>query len=165
MWASALGAEVTLISHTPSKKDDALKMGAKNFVCSKDENWAKPYAYYFDFMLNTADNLQGWNLADYFGCLKVNGHFHNVGMPDDGINLKLQDFASTGCYIGTSHIGNHEEMEAMLNLASKQNIKSWVETIPISEDGCKQAVERVKKNDVRYRFTLVDFDKQFGKRS
>ena len=87
-------------------------------------------------------------------------------MPDSSIDLKMQAFASNGCYMGTSHIGNRPEMVAMLELASKQNIKSWVETIKISEEGCKEAVERVQKNDrVRYRFTLVGFDDAFGKRS
>ncbi|KAG9713379.1 hypothetical protein KCU73_g16536, partial [Aureobasidium melanogenum] len=50
-------------------------------------------------------------------------------------------------------------------LASKQNIKSWVETVDISEEGCKSALERLSKNDIKYRFTLVNFDKVFGKRS
>lgn len=53
----------------------------------------------------------------------------------------------------------------MLELASKQNVKSWVETIDISEAGCKEAVERVYKNDVKYRFTLVNYDNVFGKRA
>ena len=54
----------------------------------------------------------------------------------------------------------------MFELASKQNIKSWVETIQISEEGCQEAVERVKKNDrVRYRLTLTGYDKAFGKRT
>jgi alcohol dehydrogenase (NADP+) len=87
-------------------------------------------------------------------------------MPDHAISIRLQEFVVSGCYLGTSHIGNRPEMEAMLELASKQNIKSWVETIQISEEGCKEAVERVQKNDrVRYRFTLVGYDKIFGKRA
>lgn len=166
LWAVALGAEVTVISHTASKKEDAMKMGAKNFINNEDKDWNKPYQFYYDFVLNTVDDLREFDLTNYFSIIKVNGHFHNCGMPDHSIELKMQDFASNGCYIGTSHIGNRPEMEAMLKLASKQNIKSWVQTIPISEAGCKEAVERVKNNDnVRYRFTLTDFDKQFGKRS
>lgn len=62
-----------------------------------------------------------------------------------------------------SHIGNRTEAIAMLKLASELNIRSWVETIDISEAGCKEAVERVKKNDVKYRFTLVNYKKVFGK--
>lgn len=165
LWASALGAEVYVISHSPSKKDDALKMGAKHFITNDKKDWAKPYAFTFDFILNTADMTHEFNLAEYFGTLKVMGKFHNVGMPDHPIQLMLQDFASNGCYIGTSHIGNRPEMLDMLELASKQNIKSWVETIDISEEGCKEAVERVKNNKVRYRFTLIGYDKVFGKRA
>ena len=52
----------------------------------------------------------------------------------------------------------------MFELASKQNIKSWVEEIKISETGLKEALERLSKNDVRYRFVLTSFDEVFGKR-
>lgn len=52
----------------------------------------------------------------------------------------------------------------MLKLASEKNIKPYIETIDISEKGCKEAVERVKENDVRYRFSLVGYDSVFGKR-
>lgn len=164
MFAKALGAEVYVISHSPNKKEDALKMGAHHFIVNDKEDWSEPYAFTFDFILNTADMTHKFELPKYFGTLKVMGKFHNVGMPDEPISLMLQDFASNGCYIGTSHIGNREEMIEMLELASKQNIKSWVETIPISEEGCKKAVEGVKENRVRYRYTLVDFDAAFGKR-
>jgi alcohol dehydrogenase (NADP+) len=164
MFAKALGAEVYVISHSPSKKSDALKMGAKHFIVNDRDDWAKPYAFMFDFILNTADMTHKFDLPQYFSTLKVEGKFHNVGMPDEPISLKLQDFASNGCYIGTSHIGNRQEMLDMLDLASKQNIKSWVEVIPISEAGCKEAVERVKDNKARYRITLVEFDVAFGTR-
>ncbi|KAI9707883.1 MAG: hypothetical protein M1820_004489 [Bogoriella megaspora] len=166
LWAAALGAEVYAISSSPNKKDDALKLGAKHFINSRETDWAKPYAFTLDFILNCADATHKFKLSDYFSTLKVNGTFHNVGFPDEPLpTIKAQDFAPNGCYIGASHIGNRPEMIAMLELASKQNVKSWVETIDISEEGCKQAVERVYKNDIRYRFTLVNYDAQFGKRA
>jgi alcohol dehydrogenase (NADP+) len=51
----ALGAEVTALSHTPGKKEEALKLGADHFVCTKDKDWAEPLAFTFDFILNAAD--------------------------------------------------------------------------------------------------------------
>ena len=45
MWASALGAEVYALSHSPDKKEDAMKMGAKVFVNTKEEGWETPYAF------------------------------------------------------------------------------------------------------------------------
>ena len=166
LWAKALGAEVYVISHSQSKKEDALSLGAEDFINTREKNWAKPWKFTFDLILNCADATDKFNLAEYFSTLKVNGTFHMVGFPDNPLpKLMAQDFAPNGCFLGASHIGNRPEMLAMLELASKQNIKGWVETIDISEQGCKEAVERVYKNDnVRFRFTLVNFDKAFGQR-
>ena len=50
----------------------------------------------------------------------------------------------------------------MLKLAETKGLKPLIETIDISEEGCKKAVEKVKNNDVRYRVTLTGFDKVFG---
>lgn len=162
MWANALGAEVTVISHSPDKKEDALKLGAKHFVLSNDENWAKPLAFKFDFVLNSADMTHKFKLDDYLSILKVNCQFHQVGLPDEGINLQPQQFMPNGSSIGASHIGSRPECLAMLKLAAEKKLFPIVETTPISEDGCAKAVEAVKNNKVRYRYTLTDYDKQFG---
>jgi alcohol dehydrogenase (NADP+) len=167
LWSNALGAETYVISHSASKKDDALKLGAKDFILSSKENWAEPWKFQFDIVLNCADATDKFNLPDYFSTLKVNGTFHMVGFPDKPLpSIMAQAFAPNGCYMGASHIGNRPEMEEMLELAAKQNIKSWVETIDISEKGIKEAVERVYNNDnVRFRFTLTGYDKVFGERA
>ena len=166
MFAVALGAEVTVLSHSPSKKDDALKMGAKEFITTNEEGWEKPLAFKFDFILNAADATHKFNMQAYLSTLKVMGRFHCVGLGDEPLpSLMAQDFAPNGSYIGASHIGNRPEMLAMLDLAAKQNIKSWITEIPISEKGCAEAVQKVKDNDVRYRFVLTKYDDQFGKRA
>jgi alcohol dehydrogenase (NADP+) len=166
MFANAMGADVTVISHSPSKKEDAIKLGAKHFVCSNDKDWAKPLKFKFDMIISTADDMANWDLQQYFSTLKVMGHYHSVGLPEKSIELKMFDFMGNGCYIGTSHIGNRPEMEAMLSLAASKGLKGWVEPIQISEDGCKEAVERLRANkNVRYRFTLTGYDDVFGKRT
>lgn len=163
MFANALGAEVTVISHSPSKKDDALKLGAKHFVSSAVKHWAKPLAFTFDFILSTANVLDMELLSDYLSTLKVDSKFHSVGLPDKAIDgLKPQAMTSNGCSIGASHIGSREEALAMLKFAAEKKLYPMVETVPISEKGCAEVAERVNKNKVHYRFTLVDYDKAFG---
>ena len=165
LWAKALGAEVYAISHTANKKDDALKLGAKEFILTDKENWAESWAFTFDFILNTADMTNEFNLKDYMSTLAVNGCFHNVGLPDKPLpQMMAQDFAPNGSTIGGSHIGSRPEMEQMLKLASDKKLQPMIQTIDISEKGCKEAVEKVKVNNVRYRFTLTNFDAAFGKR-
>ena len=166
IWANALGAEVTVISHSPHKKDDALKLGAKQFVSSGDKGWNKDLQFYFDFVLNTADMTHTFDISEYLSICKVNTQFHQVGLPDEPLpSFQPQAFMANGSSIGASHIGNRPECLAMLKLAADKKLKPMIETIAISEKGCGEAVERVANNKVQYRFTLTDFDKAFGDRN
>ncbi|KAE8443382.1 hypothetical protein EG329_001941 [Mollisiaceae sp. DMI_Dod_QoI] len=166
IWAKALGAEVTAISHSPNKKDDAISLGADHFVSSKDKNWAEPHAFEYDFVLNTADMTHQFDIAEYLSIVNINGEFHHVGLPDEPLpQFKAQIFASNGSKMGGSHIGSKKEALEMLDLASKiyeKGIKPRIETIDISEKGCAEAVQKVKSNNVRYRVTLTGFHKAFG---
>jgi alcohol dehydrogenase (NADP+) len=163
LFASALGAETYALSHSPHKKEDAKKMGAKTFICTADDDWAKPWSFKFDFILNTADMTHSFNLSDYMSTLAVNGVFHNVGLPDKPLpQMRAQDFCPNGAAISGSHIGSRPEALAMLKLASEKGIKSWIETIDVSSEGCEQAVMKVKQNDVRYRCVLTNFSKAFA---
>ncbi|KAI9803434.1 MAG: hypothetical protein M1833_000953 [Piccolia ochrophora] len=167
LWASALGAEVYALSHTPEKEADAKKLGAKTFIDTTKKDWAKDLAFTFDLILNCADMTYEFDMPTYLSTLTVNGTFHNVGIPDEAIpSLNLGAFASNGSFLGTSHIGSRPEMLAMFQLASekRKQIEPMVETVQIGEEGCKKAVEDTKTNKVRYRYTLVGYDKVFGSR-
>jgi alcohol dehydrogenase (NADP+) len=118
-----------------------------------------------DFIINTADMTHEFNMKDYMSMLNIGGHFHQVGLPDEPLpQMMAQDFVSNMAAISASHIGCRPEALAMLKLAADKNLHPMIETIPISEKGCSEAVQRVKKNDVRYRFTLTDYDEAFGSR-
>jgi len=73
MFAVALGAEVTVLSHTANKKEDALKMGAKDFILTTDEKWAEPLAFTFDLILNSSDMTNLFKIDDYLSTLVVHG--------------------------------------------------------------------------------------------
>ena len=166
MWANALGAEVTVLSHSAHKKEDALKLGAKHFVLTNEDGWEEPLAFKFDFVLNTADMTHTFDIQKYLSICNINARFHQVGLPDEALPpLKAQQFMSNGSSIGASHIGSRPEILAMLKLASEKNLKPMIETLPVGEKGCAEAVERVANNKVQYRFTLVDFDKAFPDRA
>jgi alcohol dehydrogenase (NADP+) len=162
-WAKALGAEVFALTHSPDKVKEIKELGATEVILTTEENWEKPYAFTFDFILNCADMTNLFDLSKYFSTLAVNGEFHNVGLPDEKLpQLSAFDFAPNGCKIGGSHIGNHQEMDIMLKLASEKGVKTWIERIDIGEKGCQEAVEKLKVNNVHYRFVLVGFEKEFG---
>lgn len=139
-----------------------MKLGADHFIDTTNEKWVEDNAFKFDFILNCADMTHKFNIPGILSTLKVNGEFHNVGLPDyDLPQFKAQAFAPNGSKMGGSHIGSRPEMLAMLKLAVEKNLRPIIETIDMSEEGCKKAVEKVKYNDVRYRCTLVNFQKAF----
>lgn len=153
MFAHALGAEVVAISHSPRKKDDALKMGAKEFVSTAENpKWAEEYKNKpFDLIINTASS-NAVDLASILSTLKVHGRLICVGMPEDVFKVRIQNFAGNGCLMGSSHIGSKKEALQMLALAAEKNIQPWVEVLPMKD--CSKAVKRVEDNDIRYRFVL-----------
>ncbi|KAF8247666.1 NADPH-dependent medium chain alcohol dehydrogenase [Wilcoxina mikolae CBS 423.85] len=162
MWINALGAEAYALSHSPEKEGDAKKMGARAFVCTKTQGWDEEWKGKFDMVLSTADDMEGWDMQRYLGTLNVHGKFWNLGLPDKPLPLQVTfAFMKNGAFFGGSHIGGRKECLEMLNLAAEKGVKSWVEEIQVGEEGCKEAVERLNRNDVRYRFTLVGFDKAF----
>jgi alcohol dehydrogenase (NADP+) len=67
------------MSHSPSKKDDTLKLGAKECISTQDKDWAKPWDFTIDFTLNTTDMTHEFNLQGCMSTLAVNGVFTMSG--------------------------------------------------------------------------------------
>jgi alcohol dehydrogenase (NADP+) len=155
LWASALGADVTVISHSPRKKEDALKMGASEFVATgEDKEWHTRYGHEkkpFDIIINTASS----NAVDLMALFKVTavyGAIVQCGMPEDAWSVRSQHMAGNGVAMQGSHIGSKEDVKNMLKLAADKNVKPWIEVLDMKD--CSQAIQRVADNDIRYRFVL-----------
>jgi alcohol dehydrogenase (NADP+) len=163
LFAKALGAETWVISRTHSKEKDALKMGADGFLATADKDWNKDHIMTFDLIVNTASSTEGFDLEAYLALLDVHGRWISVGLPEgEGTKVRNQTFLSNGCLIGSSHLGSRKEVLAMLKLAADKGIESWVEEIPISAENLGKALTRLHNNDVKYRFTLVGYENEFG---
>ncbi|KAM0335114.1 hypothetical protein ACHAQA_000150 [Verticillium albo-atrum] len=161
-WAKALGAEVYALTHSPHKEKDAKTLGAAGVINTNEKNWAEPWAFHFDFVLNCTDAADKFDLPTYLSILNIGGEFHMVGLGDAPLpSIPAGAFAGNAAKLTGSHIGNRQEMQAMLKLAGEKNITPMVEKLPLGGEGLKEAVERVKNNKVRYRFTMTEFDKAF----
>jgi alcohol dehydrogenase (NADP+) len=138
-------------------------MGVDGFLATSDKDWNEPYKMTFDLIVNTANSSEGFDLGAYLSLLDVHGRFINVGLPEgSGSEVRSQDLLSNGCLIGASHLGSRKEVLRMLDLAVEKGIKSWVEEVPISKDGLKSALSRLHNNDVKYRFTMTNYEEEFG---
>ncbi|KAI1321000.1 GroES-like protein [Xylariaceae sp. FL0255] len=164
LFAKALGAETWAISRSHSKEADAKAMGTDGFLATADKDWNKDHLMTFDLIISTANSFgDGFDINAYLALLDVHGKWVSVGLPEEAdITIQPQMFMSNGALIGASHIGSRKETIEMLQLAADKGIKSWVEEVPISAENLGKTVQRLQKNDVRYRFAMVDYDKAFG---
>jgi alcohol dehydrogenase (NADP+) len=148
--AVAMGAEVTMLSHSASKEADAKRLGAHQFVLTSDAAQTKKVTGYFDFILDTVSADHDYNF--YLGLLRTNGVMVCVGAPPSPAQVPAFNLIFGRKSIAGSLIGGIAETQEMLDYCAKNNIVSDVEVIAIKD--INEAYERMLKGDVRYRFVI-----------
>ncbi len=148
--AASMGAEVTVFSTSPSKEEDARKLGAHNFVITKDLANLESLAGKFDFILDAVSAPHDFNM--YLNLLRRNGVMVLVGAPEKPAEVQAFSLITNGRNLAGSMIGSIRETQEMLDYCAEHNITSDVEVIPIQQ--IKEAYERTIKGDVRYRFVI-----------
>ncbi|MBO9657848.1 MAG: NAD(P)-dependent alcohol dehydrogenase [Chitinophagaceae bacterium] len=149
-FAASFGAEVTMLSTSPSKEADARKLGAHNFCHTKDEAQVKKYGNYFDFIIDTVSAPHNYDM--YLGMLRTGGVQICVGLPPEPISFNGFSMLTGNRTITGSMIGGIPETQEMLDYCAEHGIVSEVEVIPM--DYVNEAFERVIKSDVKYRFVI-----------
>lgn len=147
--AKAMGAHVTMISHSANKRADAERLGADDFLLSKEEGAFKHHAKRFDFILDTISAHHDYNA--YLGLLNRGGTMVLVGLPEPS-PLSAGSLIHRRRQLAGSLIGGIRETQEMLDFCARHNVLSDIELIPI--DQINTAYERMLRSDVRYRFVI-----------
>jgi len=149
-FAAAMGAEVTVFSHSPSKEGDAKAMGAHHFVSTKNPDFNKSLIKHFDLILNTVS--AELDINDYLQMLNVDGTLVVIGLPGKPYAVEVGSLLPARRSLSGSMIGGIAEMQEMLNFCGEHNIVSDVEVI--KADYINQAYDRTVASDVKYRFVI-----------
>ncbi|MEX1660192.1 NAD(P)-dependent alcohol dehydrogenase [Thioclava sp. 15-R06ZXC-3] len=149
--ANALGAEVTLFSRSPSKVEDAKRLGAHKVVISTDADAMAEVSNEFDLIIDTVPYVHDIN--PYMPTLAYNGTLVLVGYlgPIDPVLNSVMMVLGRRSVAG-SLIGGIKETQEMLEFCGAHGITSDVEVIRIEE--INAAYERMLKSDVKYRFVI-----------
>jgi alcohol dehydrogenase (NADP+) len=148
-FGHAMGAHVTVLSHSPGKREDALRLGADDFLPTKDESVFKENSGRFNFILDTVSAQHDYNA--YLGLLHRDGIMVVVGVPEQA-PVSAPSLIMKRRSLAGSLIGGIRETQEMLEFCAERGVVSDVEVIPI--DKINEAYERMLKNDVRYRFVI-----------
>lgn len=149
-FASAFGAEVTMLSSSSSKEADAKRLGAQKFALTTDEGKIKSLKNYFDFIIDTVSAPHDYNL--YLNMLSTNGVHICVGAPPTPSQIHAFTLIGNRRSLAGSLIGGLPETQEMLDFCASYNIVSDVEVIAMKD--ISKAYERMLKGDVRYRFVI-----------
>jgi uncharacterized zinc-type alcohol dehydrogenase-like protein len=148
--AHAMGAEVTVLSQTLRKKDDAVSFGADHYYATSDPVTFEQLAGSFDLIINTVSaNL---DMDAYLSLLKVNGTLVIVGAPENPSSYSAFSLIPQRRSLAGSMIGSIKETQEMLDFCAKHGLGAEIEKI--SADQINEAYERVVNSDVRYRFVI-----------
>jgi alcohol dehydrogenase (NADP+) len=148
--AVAMGAEVTMLSHTAAKEADAKRLGAHKFILTTDAAQTKTVTNYFDFILDTVSADHDYSF--YLGMLCTHGVMVCVGVPPSPAKIPAGNLIFGRKSFAGSLIGGLPETQEMLDFCAAHNIVSDVEVIAIKD--INEAYERMLKGDVRYRFVI-----------
>jgi uncharacterized zinc-type alcohol dehydrogenase-like protein len=148
--AHAMGAEVTVLSQSLRKKDDALRFGADHYYATSDPATFTQLAGSFDLIVNTVSaNL---DMDAYLNLLKVNGTLVLLGVPENPSSYQAFSLIGARRSLAGSMIGGIRETQEMLDFCAEHGIGSEIEKISVDE--INEAYDRVVASDVRYRFVI-----------
>lgn len=146
----ALGADVTVFSRSESKKSDAERLGAIDFVATEQDGAMTGLAGKFDFLIDTISAYHDYNA--YLDLLTRDGTMILVGAPSDPLSFAAFHLVLKRRRLVGSLIGGIQETQEMLDFCAEHHIPSDVEVIPIQQ--VNEAYDRIVKGDVRFRFVI-----------
>ncbi|TRZ72472.1 MAG: NAD(P)-dependent alcohol dehydrogenase [Streptomycetaceae bacterium] len=149
-FAKAMGAEVTVFSHSPSKEKDALAMGAHHFVCTTDITVLHSMRKKFDLIINAVS--AELDINEYLKLLKIDSTLVIVGIPGKPYAVEAGVMLDGRRNLAGSMIGAVSELQEMMDFCGEHGIVSDVEVI--NADYANEAYERTIKSDVKYRFVI-----------
>ena len=152
----SMGAEVTVFSSSPSKEQEARRLGGHGFVLTSDENQMKKQSGRMDLMLDTVSAVHP--LEPYLSALRRDGTLVLVGAPSRPLNFQPFSIIGERKSIAGSLIGGIQETQEMLNYCAQSNVAADVEVIPM--ENINTAYDRILAADVRYRF-VIDIARSF----
>jgi len=151
-FARVFGAEVTAFSTSAAKEEEARKLGAHNFVNTRESKAMKEVAGSLDFILSTVSADQDWGV--YIQTLRPTGTLCFVGVPPSPVTVHAFPLISGVRSITGSPIGSPHRLREMIDVAARHGVKAQTERFPMAK--ANEAIEKVKKNKVRYRAVLAN---------
>ncbi|KAM0853532.1 hypothetical protein ACQ4PT_051025 [Festuca glaucescens] len=136
---------------SPAKEREAREsLKADDFVLSTDDKQMQAMARSLDYVIDTVSAQH--SLGPILELLKVNGKLVLVAAPDKPVELPSFPLIFGKRTVSGSMTGGMKETQEMMDLCGEHNITCDIELV--STDRINEALARLARNDVRYRFVV-----------
>lgn len=151
-FARVFGADVTAFSTSAAKEEEARKLGAHHFVNTRESKEMREVQGKFDFILTTINADQDWSA--FIQALRPTGTLCFVGVPPSPVQVQAFALVSGIRTITGSPIGSPHRLREMLDVAARHGVQAQTEKFPMAK--VNEAIDKVKKNKIRYRAVLAN---------
>ncbi len=148
--AHAMGAEVTVLTRSAAKADEATTLGAHHVLLSSDPDAMKRATGTFDFVLDTIPVVH--DLDPYVRLVRTHGALVLVGVIDTIPAFSSRLLIGGRKTLSGSAIGGIPETQELLDFCAAKGIVADCEMTTMPR--INEAFERMEKGDVRYRFVI-----------
>lgn len=151
-FAAKMGCRVVVLSGTEQKKEEALRLGAHEFVASRGADTLRVYRP-VDRLLVTTSVQPDWKLI--IPILAPGATIHPLSVSDDDFSIPYMPLLMAGIKVQGSIVASRVVHQRMLDFAALHKIEPIVEKFPMTVDGVTEAMHRLEEGDMRYRGVLV----------
>lgn len=150
-YLNKMGCDVVVFSGTDNKKEQAMQLGASEFVATKDNaefKGVKPV----DHLLVSTSVQPDWK--QFFKVVATRGSVVPLTVSFDDMTHPYGEILQKQMNVTGSLVANRLVHRQMLEFSARQKVTPMLEELPMTEDGLNKAFDRLNEGDVRYRFVL-----------
>lgn len=181
-FARAMGARVVVLSGSDSKKDEATRLGAHEFIATRGQKELK-IARKLDRLLVTTSAQPDWNLL--MPIMAAGSTIHPLSVASGDFSIPYMAMLASGITVQGSVVAArqmHKDSEwtppvaeaqslmrvdraadtipsspspIVLDFAALHKIKPVIQTYPMTEEGITEAMEKLDRGEVHFRAVIV----------
>ena len=151
-FAAKMGCQVVVFSGTDSKKEEAMKLGAREFYATKgvkELKLEKP----IDNLIVTTSAQPDWNM--YINVMAPNGVISPISVDEGDLKIPYMGLLLHGLRVQGGIVSARQVHRDMLDFAATHQIKPIKMTFPMTVDGVRDSLKTLEEGKMRYRGVLV----------
>ncbi|KAI2602131.1 GroES-like protein [Hypoxylon sp. NC1633] len=151
-FANKMGNRVIVLSGSDRKKEEAMRLGAHEFVATKGQKELK-VSHPINRLLITTSAQPNWE--QLLPIMAPGSAIYPLSVAHGNLEIPYLPLLYKGIAVQGSLVASRNIHREMLAFAALHNIKPVVEVFPMTEEGIKEAIGRLERGDIHLRAVLT----------